>query len=307
MNVISALPFGVYNPVDQGIITQKEYCNLLYRIVAGRFIWETPENVKNHIPQMILSRFGKMAITSAGCYPCEYIGTPDQNGTYKNVSVMYFNGGGAEFIDGENCIVVHNTMADIIDDNVIARYAYLLAQTDITIDTNMLYSRASKIFRANTNKEKLAIEDALNNVRKGYPAVTLSDAPTTADFLDEKTDVYTMYDVTNPNIADTIQYLDMHHDTLIRRFCAEYGIDTKNINKQAQVTTAELNQFNEFSNGLLLLSYSAINDGLTQARDLLNVNYSIKINPVYLTETETKEESETNENAEDNDTGNIEE
>ena len=108
-----------------------------------------------------------MAITSTGCYPCEYTGTPDRNGNYKNVVVEYFNGGGDVMTDGENCVVVHNTMCDIRDNEIIARYAYLLAETDTTINTNMLYSRASKIFGATTNKEKIAIENAIHEVQTG--------------------------------------------------------------------------------------------------------------------------------------------
>ena len=298
---IFAPTFGDYKEKDQSIIRQVEYSKMLYTLVARRYKWTTPDYVPDYIPQWILAENGKGAIyKDGGFYRCVPRGTLDRYGRYTDYILTAANGETFNAVDGETCVVIHNGVSEKIDLAVIDRYAYMMSQADISLDNNVLFSRSARFYSAADDKSKIALENALKACREGKPAIAISPRPLNP-FDETQGEPYQAIDITNASIAETLQHLSLLHDDLLRRFVLEYGIETNDINKRAQVTTEELHQYDQLSQIFYDDTFVEISKGIEKANEifdaLYNNPYRIERNENY---TERSADNDTNGNDNNN-------
>ena len=289
--------FGQLKAPERLTATVKQYGDLLYNLYAARYVWETPAHVPQEIPTEVLSVSKFAAICEdGGFYPAAPVKVPDKYGHFNKWTVTTFDGNVFEVEDGKTAVIIHNTPAEIADREIIGRFAYLLAQTETSMNTALLNSRSTRFFQAETETEKLKLEKAFYENESGAPVVAVMGESNKNDFLDEKRG-FEPYEFNDTNEVNRLQYLSQFSDDLLRRFVLQYGIDTCNINKQAQVSTDELHQYEQIAEILYNQTYDIYAAAVEKANNLFEHKYGISKNPLFVHKQETEiNESEGAEN-----------
>lgn len=137
---------------------------------------------------------------------------------------------------GKTVVVGWNnaTMSPDID---ILRYSDILTEIDVSERLNVLFARLLRIPKASDQKEKIAIEKAIEDILKGkITAITgtniqeIIGGDTNNKFLD-------LADVKN---IDKLQYLNQYRENVVKRFYSNYGMPMRVTDKLAQQSEDEV-------------------------------------------------------------------
>ena len=155
----------------------------------------------------------------------------------------------------------------------------------------------------------MKLEKAFSENESGAPVVAVMGESNKNDFLDEKRG-FEPYEFNDTNEVNRLQYLSQFSDDLLRRFVLQYGIDTCNINKQAQVSTDELHQYEQIAEILYNQTFDIYAAAVEKANNLFEYKYKITKNPLFIHKQTTESEgaengindipTEQNENLENN-------
>lgn len=160
-------------------------------------------------------------------------------------------------------------------------YSYMKEQTDESIETQLIGSRLSKAFIADSDQKKRQIELALKSIKKGIPAVIVTS------LLEELQTV----DLTDPAQIEKMQYLSSFYQQLDKRETNFNGIDLENIDKKAQVTSPEIQQYDDMTALEYEIQYTERLKFVEEMKEH-GIEISITPNPIYWDEP-TKEDIET--------------
>lgn len=147
---------------------------------------------------------------------------------------------------GTDCFVVPNNPLYMADAFIVSRFTYMLSQCDISLFYNLMYSRNSRFFRAETDTEKAAIEAAFNDMHAGKPVIYVTQPKKQInDVFDDNTTPLINMELTDVKDSDKLQYISRVYDDIIGRFMTMYGIDVGNVNKGSQILRGELSRLQE--------------------------------------------------------------
>lgn len=219
---------------------------LRYAISRGRFDG-IPEYIPDSFINEALIRNGMIAVFKVAdeivVAPAVYTDRRNRYGVGDQIIATCINGETYKCTVGVDCVVGHNNSMSSSEMKLIERYVSQLAETDMSLDYNLLYSRFSKMFRADTENTAIAIKKAFNEMRAGMPVITVVSATTSSDFADAS-DPFVSCDLTDVNQVDKLQFLCRYHDYLITEYMLSIGYDSSMINKSAQVQADELDNAN---------------------------------------------------------------
>lgn len=173
----------------------------------------------------------------------------------------------------EEVIVCGNTRLYRPFNNERNWFCEMKEEADVSIETQLLASRLSKAFAAESDAQKRQIELALSMIKKGLPAVIVTS------LLEELKTV----DLTDPNQIEKMQYLSSFFQTLEKRDSNFFGIDLEIIDKKAQVTSPEIKQYDDLTTMNYLVKKEARKAFVDEMKE---AGYDIEIipNPVFFDE-----------------------
>lgn len=126
----------------------------------------------------------------------------------------------------------------------IGRFSDMLAELEISMKTNILFSRMYPIPVVGDTKVQTAIEEAINNILNGKIATVL-DREKLKKYLgseDGKGVGIDLVALTDVDKSQYIQYLAKMRDDLMRWFYSYYGMNSQGSSKMAQQTVTEVEQ-----------------------------------------------------------------
>jgi hypothetical protein len=197
---------------------------------------------------MILHDFGVCALVKTSvsdytpCY-CNMIGGdryPD--GMFKDVQCIFLDGNSLVFSDwlnNPNVFVFFNNHTKT-PDCFIEKYAYLLTNCDTSLDLNVKFSRKKPIPVARDKKSKNQIDTIFSDLDNGVVKTVLTEP--TVDELIGDNKPFDVINITEVESSRYIANLSQLHDNLISRLFFHMGLSMNDMNKQAQITEAELNK-----------------------------------------------------------------
>lgn len=173
----------------------------------------------------------------------------------------------------EEVIVCGNTRLYRPFNNERNWFSEMKEEADVSMEVQLLASRLSKAFAAESDSQKRQIELALSMIKKGLPAVIV-----TSLLEDLKT-----VDLTDPNQIEKMQYLSSFFQTLEKRDSNFFGIDLEIIDKKAQVTSPEIKQYDDLTTMNYLVKKEARKAFVEEMKE---AGYDIDIipNPVFFDE-----------------------
>ena len=229
------------------------------------------------------------AVSKPGYYADKYIichaesaGTPDPYGFGEDMIVSGENGFVKKYenwIDNKDIVVFFNNASYKPDMN-IGRFSDALAEVEVSLKLNVLFSRMYPIPLASDTKVKKSIEEAIKNIQEGKIS-TIMDERKLREIIDQAKGIETV-NLTDEEKSKYIQYLAKYRDDLMRWFYSLYGMNSQGSSKLAQQTVDEVNQDNNASMILPHSMFRARQDGCKMAKDKFGWNMEVSFSECWM-------------------------
>lgn len=146
-------------------------------------------------------------------------------------------------------------------ENIVRRYAVLLAQTDASLNTTLINSRVAMTFTSKSDTALKTAKKMYDNVTRGVPALFM--------LTDKKDDELSTQPYFN-NVKNTYVGNDilLTRQSIINDFCTHIGISNANTDKRERLIKDEVNANNEMTRTLINMWLETINDCFDRARQL---------------------------------------
>ena len=203
--------------------------------------------------------------------------------TYKAVTL---NGDVFTITRGDNAngVIIYNNSIKSGDMGVINAFADMITEQFISLKANVLYSRNKPVFKASTDKERAAIEQAFKKIKNDLEPIVIT-SENILEQLEGSGETVKVLDITDVNNADKIQYIVKAIDDTFRWFFTLYGQSVQGNGKMAQQTVKEVD-------GSTSLSFIYPNDRLKQRQkgfDAFNAMFGtdikVRFSDAWLTES----------------------
>ena len=116
--------------------------------------------------------------------------------------------------------------------------AEMLAQIDKSLEFLIIWTRFVRLFRVADEKEKQELLTSFNNVKAGIPLTIITKRILSDEFFK---DDFNAEDITEPQLADKIQYTARFREDIIRWHYTRYGQVVQGDTKLAQQSVDEVN------------------------------------------------------------------
>lgn len=124
----------------------------------------------------------------------------------------------------------------------IGRFSDMLAELEVSMKCNIIFSRMYPIPIAKDSKIQKAIESAIANMLTGKIATILDENKLRAQIQEATKEAIECVQLTDEEKSKYIQYLAKMRDDLMRWFYSYYGMNSQGSSKLAQQTVDEVNQ-----------------------------------------------------------------
>lgn len=159
-------------------------------------------------------------------------------------------------------------------------YSNMKNEIDLSIRSQLINSRLNKAILADSDNKKKQIEKAYEAVKLGYPMIVVTSLLEGLETID----------LTDPSEIEKMQYLSSFYQTMEKREANDIGLDLENIDKKAQVTSEEINQYNDITTLEYLVMWEMRQSFVEEMKEN-GFDIEIVRNPVYFDEP-TKEDVE---------------
>lgn len=151
---------------------------------------------------------------------------------------------------------------------IINRYATMLAMCDSAVAVNLMNTKVTYVFKANSKAQAATMQKMYDDITMGKPAVFVGDNGALSN-----ENVFVMPAKQN-FIADDVQLLKRK---IINEFLTEIGINNTNLDKRERLTDDEVNANNDEVLANIQHWYDNISDGIEKANKLFNLDLSVKV------------------------------
>ena len=288
------------------ILTDCAYNDLFLSMLMSMFEYKNLPFKKMLIEGLLLTT-GKVGIYKEDdnlyCGWCMFSGDINEYGFGSDVTIMTLSNKQKFFPkweESKDVVIIFNDNIGMPDLN-IDRISKYLSDVDKSIENAILNTRSTKIYRAKDEKEKKAIETAIESNKDGRPSAIIS-SNILNDMLSSEAKEQIVVDLTDPTQVDKIQYLCNLHTTILRRMQTIYGMMTAGTDKIAQQSVSEINNGSSFSFIVPLDRLVERKKGIEKVNELFNTNISVDFGEAMQREYEKHmtEREETEDITEDN-------
>lgn len=174
---------------------------------------------------------------------------------------------------GNDIAVGYNNLVHTPEFDIV-RFALFLTEVDTSMHVNVLNARLSPAFRASSQSEAKKFDAVRDKIYTGeLSTIVLNDFETGGDYTSEPSHIINFTDVKN---VDKIQYLVKLHDDLIRRLCNLHGVSMNTTGKMAQLTTAEVNEYEGLSSIYVNQQYDLLCEYIEESNKINGFNMYVE-------------------------------
>lgn len=243
----------------------------LYNKLFSRFKFTLPKEWDLNFFRFYLFRCGSIAViyTNEYGWVAQPYGIVKLNLYYNPAEITVFN----QFfrtdktgIIGVNAEIIHLFDDYFGFDDLVTRYAEILAQIDRSINVNLMNSNVAMFFPARSKKQADEIKEAYALATTGVPFVTINKDVMGDDQIEPM-----LGNVKNNYIVDAL--LEARRN-IINQFLTEVGIANANTDKKERLITDEVNQNNDETKAIIAVVY----DNLKKCFDKVNQISGLSLN-----------------------------
>lgn len=182
--------------------------------------------------------------------------------------------------NNEEIVVCGNNSMYMTDEPLYRWYAGFSQDIDVSMYYQLINSRNIPAIQAQNDTQAKAIKKAFEEIQAGIPVII------TADIFD---DGIQPLDVTDKSLIEKMQYITSFFGETEKRFFNLRGIDVNTLDKRAQVTESELDQFSDATSNNYIAMYRARLDFCEKMKELFGINIEVIPNPIYSEEPKAEE------------------
>ena len=199
--------------------------------------------------------------------------TPNDDFYTYDGSDVYFS------TNNDEVVVCGNNPLYLPDEPLYDWYAGFSEDIDVSMYFQLINSRNIPALMAESDAKAKQIKTAFEKIKAGVPVVITTDMFDNTELLDP----------TDKALIEKMQYLSSFYGEMDKRFANLRGIDVNTLDKRAQVTSSELNQFSDVTSNNFLAMYEARLEFCEKMRDIYGIEIECVRNPIYADEPKQEE------------------
>ena len=183
----------------------------------------------------------------------------------------------------EDGVIIYNNSCYMPDIQIINAFVDELTEMFVSLRSNILYTRNKPVFKAATDKERRAIQEAFEKIKNDLEPIIVTSTNVMEEI--EGSETVKVLDITDVNNADKLQYIVKSIDDAFRWFFTLYGQAVQGNGKLAQQTVKEVD-------GSTSLSFIYPNDRLKMRKEgfdrfnrMFGTNITVRFSDAWLTES----------------------
>lgn len=274
-------PSQVKGRANTAVEYHKRY---LYNKIYSLFDFTIPKEWDLNWFRFWLFRYGSIAVlyTKEFGWVAQPYGVTELNVYYNPKKILVNN----QFISNKtgivdvNCGIVHLFDDFFGIDDLVTKYAEMLAQIDKDININLMNANVSLVYEAESKKEADAIKEAYGTATTGMPLVTIN-----RDLMNSKK-LTSLIDVGANYIVDKL--LNARR-TIINAFLTEVGINNANAEKKERLITSEVNANNDETESIVSVMYGNIKASMERINTISDLKLDVAFHFNYNVDTEREE------------------
>lgn len=231
----------------KNIIEAADETDAAFEFLQGMFEYEGfPDTVRTEFLEMYFLGNGMASIRKDdkgnGDYVamlCETGATPDAYGLGEKLFSRTANGHVYEDEKDSDVVAYGWNNLSKTPCTDAYRIGSYIAEIDTSLDLLVWWSRASRLFLAEDNKQKTMLEEAFAALKKGTP-LTIKSENLLREIENGKKGIEAL-DLTDTDFADKLDKLAFIRECRFKWFKERYGMDTRSTGKMAQVSVDEAN------------------------------------------------------------------
>lgn len=240
----------VYNRMKQKTKNNVRYLthfNILYNTLLEMFTWHNlPDTIPKRFLESILHSEGSVFVgkIKENLYAMtgSLAGPVDAYGMGTNVVAVCPVG---EAKGKRNIDVAYGVNNDTATPDMLTYWiAHLMGEADKSFELNLIYSRLHPIPKVRDDKDKQAMDEIIEKLKDGEVKAFASKNILDFELGDNSAPVFELSDA---NKIDKIQYLSRFTDDIMKRFYNVYGQPLQTQNKAAQSISDELHGMDSVS------------------------------------------------------------
>lgn len=208
---------------------------------------------------------------------------PDVYGVGSHYIAATQNGYTKSLKRDEDGVVIYNNSCYLPDIQIINAFVDELTEMFVSLRSNILYTRNKPVFKAATDKERRAIQEAFEKIKNDLEPIIVTSTNVMEEI--EGSETVKVLDITDVNNADKLQYIVKSIDDAFRWFFTLYGQAVQGNGKMAQQTVKEVD-------GSTSLSFIYPNDRLKMRQEgfdrfnkMFGTNITVRFSDAWLTES----------------------
>lgn len=250
------------------------YRRLLYTKIYSTFNFKLPKEWRKNYFRFLLFHYGSLAVI----YTKEF-GWVAQPYSITKLDI-YYNPKVIEVYNQnikERKIGIVGTNAGIIKcmddyyglDDIVTRYATMLAQCDKNIEINLMNSNVTAFFEAENKKQAETVKEAYGKATTGVPFVVVN-----SDVMNDKA-ITTMFpDVKGNFIANDLLQA---RRSILNAFLTEIGIRNANYDKRERLNSQEVSENNDETRAIISVIYDNIKMSMEEINKFSDLNLSVEL------------------------------
>ena len=161
-------------------------------------------------------------------------------------------------------------------DDIVTRYAEMLAQCDRSVNVNLMNSNVTAFFQAESKKQADEIKEAYEKATSGAPFVAVNK-----DVMDGRTLEPMFPGVATNFIADKL--LGVRRG-IINAFLTEIGIRNANFEKRERLNSQEVEENNDETRAVISVIYDNIKSSMNKINEFSGLGLDVRMRYDYKTE-----------------------
>lgn len=163
-------------------------------------------------------------------------------------------------------------------DSLITKYATQLAQTDRSIDVNLMNSNVTMLFETESKKEAEEVKEAYGRATSGDPLVVVNK-----NVMNGKTLTSMLGNVKSNFIA---QDLLTTRRGIMNAFLTEIGIKNANMDKRERLNSQEVEENNDETRAIVSVIYDNLKKCMTDINKISGLNLDVSLRYNYVNDEE---------------------
>lgn len=174
---------------------------------------------------------------------------------------------------GTNAAIVHLFDDYYGIDDIVTRYAEMLAQCDRSINISLMNSNITYLFEAESKKQAQEVKDAYGKATSGEPLVLLNKS------VEDGTKITTLF----PNVKSNFIAPDIleARRAIINAFLTEIGIRNVSVQKKERLTQGETNENNDETRALVEIMFTNMRRGFRAFNEISGENTGVELTYSY--------------------------